>query len=357
MTGVASETHILTPGAEWDRWVRRAPHDFYHLSGYHGFAEEMREGRAQLAVHGTQERFIAWPYLLRDLGGGLADAGSVYGYTGPVGAGLDDAGFRAEAWEALCGLWAGQRVVTMFTRMHPLLGNAGFCGDFHGEALPEGGELMHLGRSVSIDVTLPTDERRARYPQPLRQDVKRAEREGMVVELDPAWQYFDVFTRLYRATMQRAEASDAYRFSDDYFDRLRTALSGVGHLSVALMDGVPTAALMFTVCGAHAAAHLTGIDAAYNRHSPLKVLLDQTCEIARDMGATRLHLGAGRGGFEDSLYDFKSRFSPDRHDFVAGRWILDADACARLTADAGVTAEATFFPAYRMGGAALKAAE
>lgn len=334
----------------WDGWLRGAPHDFHHRAGYHALAERMGEGRAVMAIFGTPGRYMAWPYLVREVEGDLYDATSVYGYTGPTGQGLGDEGFRDAAWSALRAAWAEQRLVTLFTRFHPLLGNERHCEGLHGEQTPPGGETLVFGRSVSIDLSLGPDERRARYPQPLRQDVKRSERSGLVVELDRDWSCFGQFVSFYRATMERNDAADRYLFSDAYFDDLRASLGETGHLAVARQGGDIAAALLFMVCEGIATAHLTGINPDFARASPLKCLLDRSCDIARELGAERLHLGAGRGGAEDSLFAFKSRFSPLRHDFVAGRWILDRDAHARLLRARGAPQtgpEGIFFPAYR----------
>ena len=356
MTATA-KTQVLRPGAEWDAWVQRSAHDFYHRSGYHAFAESMGEGKAQLLIHGTPECFVAWPQLLRTIENGMTDAGSVYGYTGPIGPGLLNPDFLQVAWSAFQKVWAKQKQVTLFTRMHPLLDNASPCAGLTTEISPSGGSLLTTGRSVSIDATLDTDTRRALYPQPLRQDVKRAEREGVKVILDRNWDYFDDFVRLYIETMQRSGASQAYHFSRDYFDRLRFALADVGHLAVAVKDSHAIGALLFTVCGEHAAAHLTGTDAAFNRYSPLKLLLDRGTELVASLGGTRLHLGAGRGGFEDSLFDFKSRFSKTRHDFTLGRWILDRNAYEVLVRKNGAEPDEFFFPAYRLTAPEVRAAE
>ena len=83
---------LSTATPEWDVWLSRVPHDFYHTAGYHRLAEACGEGRAFLAVYGDEGRFLAWPYLLRPVStcAGLeesqhTDVGSVYGYPGPLG--------------------------------------------------------------------------------------------------------------------------------------------------------------------------------------------------------------------------------------------------------------------------------
>lgn len=339
---------------EWDRWLHQAPHDFYHLAAYHSLAQSVGDGRAYLFVHGTCERFLAWPYLVRDLDEEYADATSVYGYSGPTGRGLEDDVFRTSAWAALRAVWSDQRLVTVFTRFHPLLENNRFCCDFHGATVPPGGEILQFGRSVSIDLSLSTEGRRAQYPQPLRQDIKRAERLGLTVEIDQDWACLPEFAEFYKATMRRNNANDDYLFSNEYFDRLRVSLDGITHLAVARYQGEAAAALLFTVYGEFAAAHLTGVNDAFARHSPLKALIDRTCEFAQGFGAQRFHLGAGRGGIEDSLYEFKARFSPLRHFFLGGRWILDEATNARMAQERSIAphAQAFFFPAYRASGSA-----
>lgn len=333
----------------WDIWVKRAPHDFYHRSAYHAFAEQMGEGKAFLVVYGSPDRFMAWPYLLCAIDGTRVDANSVYGYAGPVGVGLDDGAFVHRAWSGIRGVWAEQGLATLFTRFHPMLANQEFCEGLHGAACPAGGELLHLGRSVSIDLAADQDTRRRGYPRVMRQEINAAERAGLVVEEDHRWTHYPEFFELYRLTMQKNRASERHRFTDRYFQGLRPALGDMGHLLIARRHGKTAAILLMTVCGEIAQAHLTGVNPDFLALSPLKCLLDQSAEVARRHGANWLHLGAGRGGYEDSLYQFKSRFSPIRHDFTLGRWILDQAMYDALVAERGTQAHHNreYFPAYR----------
>lgn len=348
---VAEVTEILRPDdAAWDAWLARAPHDFYHRAAYHAFAERMGEGRAQLLIYGTAERFLAWPYLLNAIADSeQMDANSVYGYSGPFGVGLEDSDFRVHAWRAMLAVWAEQRLVTLFTRFNPILGNHAYCDGMHGASATHGDELLCLGRSVSIDLSLSRDERRSAYPKILRQEIQTAERAGLVTEYDERWAHYSTLAELYRTTMLKNSANECYLFSPQYFEGLRAALVDDGHLVVAHQNGEVAAALLFTVRGHIAQAHLTGANPQFHALSPLKCLLEGLAEIARGLGARLLHLGAGRGGKEDSLYKFKSRFSSLQHDFVVGRWVLDEQAYRTLVEARKIAPEdkARFFPAYR----------
>lgn len=348
---MVERTEIFGPDhSGWDAWLARAPHDFYHRAAYHGFAESMGEGSAYLAVYGTAKRFLAWPYLIKEISDSdKMDAGSVYGYSGPIGIGLQDSAFRVRAWQAMRAVWVEQRLVSLFTRFHPVLNNQAYCEDMHAVPGLHRDELLKLGRSVSIDLSLSREQRRRAYPKILRQEIQAAERAGLVVTIDENWVHYAAFAKLYRTTMLKNSAHDRYLFSAQYFEALRAALEGDAHLAVVQQNGELAAALLFTVRGPIAQAHLTGINPMFHALSPLKCLLEGVAEIARAMGAALLHLGAGRGGKEDSLYKFKSRFSALQHDFAVGRWVLDETAYLALNEHNGVAtdASATFFPAYR----------
>ncbi len=344
-------THLLSASQDdWTSWLRGIPHDFHHTAAYHAFAERMGEGRAAMAVYGTPDRFMAWPYLIRQIDEDHADAGSVYGYTGPVGKGLEDEDFRSRAWRAIQNIWREQNLVTVFTPFHPLLGNERVCTDFHGAAEVQGGEILQLGRSVILDLSLDTEARRSGYPRQLRQQIRRAERNGMTVELDGDWSCFDDFISIYLGTMERAGATDRYFFSEVYFHELRDALPKTLHLAVAKIGGVVAGGMLFMVHEGIATAHLLGSDPEHRKFSPSKLVIDRLADISGALGATRMNLGAGRGGREDSLFYFKKDFSEIYGDFHIGRWILDREANDVLTRKAqadGASGTEGFFPAYR----------
>ena len=130
----------------------------------------------------------------------------------------DDEEFRSSAWEALRGAWSEQRVVSLFTRFHPLLANHELCATFRGASHPQGDELLPLGRSVSVDLRLDTEERRRTYPKVVRQEIRRARRAGIEVDLDREWKHFDAFVELYSQTMEHNHAEKRYLFSRQYLE-------------------------------------------------------------------------------------------------------------------------------------------
>ena len=348
---------LTTDDPAWDTVVDRAGGDFYHRRGYHALAQSRGEGRAYLTVFGDDRRQLAWPYLLRQVpGSSHVDVTSVYGYVGPLAHGLENLptglaeSFLASAWSAVRDTWRHQGVVSAFTVFHPLLENSRLAQGFHGDASGPLPAIRTLGRTASIDLSLTREQRLAAYEKETRYQVGRARRNGFETILDVDLEHVDDLADLYTATMLRNSARDDYFFSPGYFRDLLTALDGQGHLMLATLDSRVVGALLFVVDGPYGAAHLTGVDEAHLRLSPLNLMLDATADAAKNLGARWLHLGAGRGGFEDSLYDFKRRIGTVEREFSVGRWVVDPDAYRELSrldpTDASPPA-GDFFPAYR----------
>lgn len=337
----------------WDDRLQGTDHDFYHRRGYHALAEESGEGEAFLAVYARGGALLAWPYLLRPVAGSDdVDVGCVYGYPGPVlaptGSATDLTSFLADAWSALTDTWHAQGAVSAFTTFNPLLGNVVLARGWTAD--PSGPEpLLTLGRSVSIDLDLSRGQRLAGYEKETRYEIGRALRAGLRTWVDSDGTHLPDLVDLYAATMRRNAADERYLFSAAYFERLWRSLEGRGRLLVAALDDVVVGVLLFVLHGELAHAHLTGVSEEHLRLAPLNAMLDATADAAQAEGARLLHLGAGRGGREDSLYRFKRRIGAVERDFAVGRWVLDGPRYAALTAGtarSGAT-DASFFPAYR----------
>ena len=355
---------LLTPSQPaWDDRLAVARRDIYHLAGYHAYAEGSGEGEPMLITVGDRERGLAWPYLLRriDAMEGLAgtdatDVTSVYGYPGPIAWGCQPGDpFLAGAWQEILEVWRQQRVVSAFTRFHPLLGNAAIVAelpppaDRAGMPLP----LVPGGPTVSIDCRMDDGAARRGYAKVLRQEIDAARRAGLVTEVDEDWSEIETFTRLYGETMVRSGAGAEYTLGLSDVRRLRAALGGRLHLLVTRWKEAVGAVCLFTELDGIVQAHLAGTNEDLRHLSPLKVLLDDARSWARSRGDHVLHLGGGRAGNEDSLFAFKARFSPNRHAFHTGRWILEprlyrefVAARWRSLGACDSTGEG-YFPAYR----------
>jgi len=319
-------------------------------------------------VIGDRDCGLAWPYLLRRVaevegleGCDAADVTSVYGYSGPLAWGCEPgAEFFEAAWRELVGMWRSQGVVAAFTRFHPLLGNAAWIepitwrpADDDATGEPDASPVAALGRTVSIDLTLSEEAIVAGYSESVRRQIRHYRAAGQTTTHDEDWADLPEFTRLYHHTMSRNGADEYYFWDLENFRRLRASLGDHAHLIVTRVGDVVGAAGIFTEYEGIVQEHLLAADQALSHISPYKVLLDDTAKWAKRRGNRVLHLGGGRGAREDSLFEFKSRFSPRRHPFSTGRWVLDRGTYEELVrarharvAGRG-TLSAAYFPAYR----------
>ena len=153
--------------------------------------------------------------------------------------------------------------------------------------------------------------------------------------------------------MDRNGANEYYFFDTADFERLHAAVDGQVHLLVTRLGDVVGAAGLFTEFNGIVQEHLVAANEALASISPYKVLVDDVYAWAKKRGNTVFHLGGGRGAHEDSLFEFKRRFSPRRHPFSTGRWILDGAAYRDLVETRGSVIggdgffDPGYFPTYR----------
>lgn len=289
-------------------------------------------------------------------GSGATDVTSVYGYSGPLAWGCRSGDpFIAAAWSEIVAVWKDQGAVSAFTRFHPLLGNELIARDLRGPCddpdQPE--PVAPMGRTVSIDLSIGEDEARAEYSASLRRQIRNYRQAGLATKHDESWADLDAFVAYYHETMARNAAADYYFFDAEDFHRLRAAVDGKVHLLVTRLGDVVGAAGLFTEFNGIVQEHLVATNKALAHISPYKVLVDDTYVWAKSRGNAVFHLGGGRGAYEDSLFEFKRRFSQRWHPFFTGRWVLDGPACrelleARTSAISGDgVLDPGYFPLYR----------
>lgn len=331
---------------EWRAALEEAgPYDFYHTAAYHSLAERHDEGEAILLAWREGGHHVALPLLLRPIdripalrqaGKGRFDAVSVYGYSGPVGRPpLPDALRHAFATDL--ARWLKSRgVVTLFSRLHPLLGNAALTASE--------GEIVALGPTVAIDLTLPVAEQHAGYRSNHRRDLRKLSQHGFSCRMSDASESIGEFAALYQETMERVDAGAGYMFDEGYFTELLT-LPGL-RLLLCERDGEVAAGAVLSRCGEIAQYHLGGTRTKWLSSAPMKMIFDQARQWAHEAGCRWLHLGGGLGAREDALFNFKAGFSQNRHLFQVWRWVIDAQSYEDLVHQAGARKDTEFFPAY-----------
>jgi carbamoyl-phosphate synthase large subunit len=338
---------------EWNAVLSKTrQRDFHYLPQYHRMAEHRGEGTARLFVYSENGYTIALPLLLQPVDpnepNGWRDATSVYGYSGPVAS--DDwvpSGFVQRFQQALRAELSRARVVSVFSRLHPLIPQRGMLAGI--------GDCVENGQTISIDLTLPDEDQRAHYSKSCRRSLRKLREAGFVCVYDHEKRYLEEFVEVYLETMRRAGAHDSYFFDRSYFEMLTRGLGEISHLFVALKGGEVAAATICTTCAGIVQDHLGGTRDAFLKFSPDRLVVDTERSWAKQSGARVLHLGGGVGAQEDSVFQYKAGFSNRRHIFQTWRWNLEPDVYEQLcaqkarwnTANGLIPVSDEYFPAYR----------
>jgi len=327
-------------------------YDFCHLPQYHRVAELDGDGLAHLFVWREAGHMIALPLLVRPIDPShpqsWQDATSVYGYGGPVASPLALPDSVVQHFQtALFQAFQELRIVTAFSRLHPLLPQHSLLNGL--------GEFRIKGPTVSIDLTEPEEVQWAGYHKRCRNTIRKLLDAGFVCVHDTEMRYLSEFVEVYHETMGRVGAHRNYYFDLAYFRALARELGPALHLFVVLHNGGVAAASLATLAGGIMQDFLGGSRNAFLKMSPDRLSVDTERRCARQMGAHVLHLGGGVGSQEDSVFDYKARFSDRRHTFSTWQALflpeVYRELCeAKVRLDAAQNLQATnpdYFPAYR----------
>jgi len=342
-----------------DRWLdilrECYRYDFYHCPSYHEISVDATDHEAFLFSYHEGGYTIAIPLILRPVSEveGLEsfeymDATSVYGYVGPVAS--DEVipekiinNFQVSLRKGLGEINA----LCAFSRLHPLIGQRPLLTGF--------GDIMRIGRTVSIDLWLPIDDQYACYRREHKRDITRLKQLGARCIEDEDGQNLDDFIQIYNENMTQVNAEERYFFKPDYFSRLLKAPDFEMHLFCCFLDDEMIGGGLFSLCNDVVQAHLVGARTEYRGLAPTKLLMDEVRMWANEIGALRFHLGGGLGSEEDSLFRFKSGFSDIIHGFDVWNFIVVKDEFRKVcnqkehwNQSKGITRiHGKYFPRYR----------
>jgi len=333
-------------GPDDERWrglVEAAPHDVYHLPAYAEISARACGGSALafLGEVGGASCLIPLIETKVPVAGWSAwsDLSSPYGYGSPLFSG-DPARF-GPLLRLFSAAAAARNCSSIFLRSHPF-----FTQGITDRAISDVGWTPR-GQTVSLDLRKPEEQLWKELRKDHRAGLRRLIAAGFTSRIDH-WSDYDVFVELYLATMNRVGARSSYLFSPKYFAALREGLRGETHLCTVLApDGRIAATAQFFRCGELLQGHLMGWDEEFKSFAPAKLTVWEIARWGREAGATRLHLGGGRGGADDALLHYKSGYSQDRLPYYTLELVPDRRVYDSICEAAGASPEAKFFPAYR----------
>jgi hypothetical protein len=335
---------LSTTDPRWEALLDEVPHDVYHLPRYLEVSAryEDAEPAAFLAREGSC--FCLIPLLIRRLPEALdaprdwRDAKSPYGYAAPLFRG--DASWIDKALDTFTRECQTRNIVSAFLSMHPLLTVP--------PNLAGHGRVVKHGETVYVDLSLPEEALWAHTRERFRSYIGKLHRSGFQSRFDD-WSAYGDFVHIYGETMARLHADPFYCFPAQYFHDLRAALGPRLHFcSVFDSGGELASGALLTETEGIVQYHLSGTADRFFTKSPSKMMLHEIRLWAKGEGCKVLHLGGGLGARADSLFHFKTGFSPLRADFLAYHLVCDhgkyTSLCRQTEAD---VLDDDYFPQYR----------
>ncbi|MFN3367289.1 MAG: peptidoglycan bridge formation glycyltransferase FemA/FemB family protein, partial [Exiguobacterium mexicanum] len=195
---------------EWENWLREVSCDSYDHYDYVLANCEPGE-QPELYIAAKEDGILLYPYIRRPIAHRHDDLVTAYGYGGPFREGNFSNEDVAEARRLFLKRPENQATVTETIRYHP-------CRFDH-DLMCAFGQAVPIRQTVHVRLDDPFDQLEQRFSKMTKRNVKRAIREQVTAVQGQTHELCE-FIRLYRATMDRRAANEAYYFSDRYFEDL-----------------------------------------------------------------------------------------------------------------------------------------
>ena len=317
----------------WNQYLDLIPaehQDLYFREEYVRLYETDKE-KAYCFVYQDGDSIMLFPFLRREFqfkGNTYYDFETAYGYGGPISNDHSDT-FITAALEAMSEKALSENFVCGFVRFHPLLENWDY--------FVKVGRLIMDRKTIAIDLS---DGIEATWMNEIhtknRNVIKKGEKNGLEFIVDEDFYYLTEFEDLYNSTMDKLEADGFYYFDPSYYNQLKNTIQN-RFLGIVKHEGQVVAGAIFFYQLPYGHYHLAGSDKLALKLSPNNYLLWEAAKELTRRGVKHFHLGGGTDGSEEnSLYQYKRKFSKHEYQFALGKMIFNPslyeDICAEWAA-------------------------
>lgn len=304
----------------WNQYLDTIPsesQDLYFREEYVRLYETDYE-KACCFIFQEGESIMLFPFLRRSFkfeGKTYFDFETAYGYGGPISNDFSE-GFITNALEALRAKALEENYICGFVRFHPLLNNWNYFDRV--------GQLIQDRNTIAINLTEGID---ATWMNEIhtknRNVIKKGEKNGLVFIVDDDFSYLKDFEELYNSTMDKLEADGFYYFEPKYYEQLQDTIEN-RFLGIVKYEDRVVAGAIFFYQKPYGHYHLAGSDKTALKLSPNNFLLWEAAKELMNRGVSYFHLGGGTDGTEEnSLYQYKRKFSKHEYLFCLGKLIFN----------------------------------
>lgn len=336
----------LSHFTEWDATVKTfTDYDVYYLSGYVKAFHIHGDGDPYLLYYEGEGLKAIYVYMRRPTTiDGVYDSITPYGYGGVLFEGDTSEQNLQSFWDEYMDVMAEEHIVDNFVRYHPVLKN--------GIPMNSISNVIDLGKTIAMDLTSP-EVIWENIHSKNRNMIRKAEKNGIVIEHGQSMDLFDKFIEIYNATMDKDHAEEYYYFKRPFYESIHNDLRDNYELFYAKLEDKIIAMSIMLFANGRLNYHLSGSDIEYRNLAPSNLLLYKAALWGCEHGMKTFHLGGGVGSGEDNLYKFKAAFNKvSDYQFSIGKQIFDQqkyDELVKIRRESDVRFDETshFFPLYR----------
>lgn len=328
-----SKTLTLEQTDEWSKLISLLPiekQDVYYTPQYYDLYEGIGNGKACCFIYQKDKHLALYPYLENsinaigyDLEDEYRDIQGAYGYNGVISS-SDDIRFSARFQEKFLEHAKQWKLVTEFTRFHPIIQN---------QAFQEGHlQVVYDRMTVALDLTKGYDDvYKNYYDVNTRNMLKKAEIGGYEFKILNSKEAYSDFSEVYARHMIKIGATPEYLFKKSYFTDIADKLADKSFIVAAVQKGRIVAASLFLYMGIYCHYHLSARSECCADNSLTSMLIDVAVRHSIANNIKWLHLGGGRTtSSQDTLLRFKSHFSKEYRVFQIGKRVLNSEVYQRI---------------------------
>ncbi len=184
-----------------------------------------------------------------------------------------------------------------------------------------------------------------------RKNIRRAQKEGVLVFPATTMEHIQDFYRIYTQTMDRNDAQAKYYFPFEFFQAFYTLMPQHAQFMLATYNGEIVAGTLYLHDNDNVYSYLGGANHAFQRIRPSNLIVSEAIKWAKRSEKKRLVLGGGYKK-DDGIFRFKSSFSSYRALFKVYKQIhsqMNYETLCRAWSDYYQTelGSTEYFPAYR----------
>ena len=331
---------------DWDAIVKSfSQYDIYYLSGYVKAFHLHGDGNPYLLYYEDNGLRAIYVYMRRPTAiDDIYDSITPYGYGGVLFEGDISEANTQVFWKAYLEEMAKEHIVDNFVRYHPVLKNA--------VPMKPISNVIDLGKTIAMDLASP-ELIWENIHSKNRNMIRKAEKNGIVIEHGQGMDLFDKFIEIYNATMDKDHAEEYYYFKRPFYESIHNDLRDNYELFYAKLEDKIIAMSIMIFANGRLNYHLSGSDIEYRNLAPSNLLLYKAALWGCEKGMKTFHLGGGVGSGEDNLYKFKAAFNKASDcQFSIGKQVFNQEKYDELVkirreSDPNFDETSHFFPLYR----------